>query len=58
MEKIVRREEWVACLVGGDGAVCGGVCHACQDPAVTHLVVVQEALVRLVNVTTVKLASA
>ncbi len=36
-------------LVGGDGHIAGGVCHAGEDKALAHLVVVQEALVALVN---------
>lgn len=45
-------------LVGGDGAVGGGVCHAGQDKAGTHLGVVEEGLVRLVGGSGLDLASA
>ena len=45
-------------LVGGDGDICSGVGHAGQHKALVHLVVVQEALVALVNVATLNLAGA
>lgn len=45
-------------LVGGDGAVRGGVGDAGQDEAVAHLGVIQEGLVGLVDGASHNLASA
>jgi hypothetical protein len=44
--------------VGGDGAVRGWVGDAGEDESVTHLVVIQEGLVRLVNGSSLNLSSA
>lgn len=45
-------------LVGGDGAVGGGVGHAGQHEALAHLVIIQERLVGLVHSASVDLAGA
>jgi hypothetical protein len=45
-------------LVGGDGAVGGGVGDAGEDEALAHLVVIKERLVRLVNATGINLTGA
>lgn len=50
--------EEVLLLVGGNGAVAGGVGHAGQHKAVAHLSIVQEALVALVNGAGLNLAGA
>ena len=45
-------------LVGGDRHVALGVCHAGQHKPVASLVVIQEGLVALVNLSAVNLSSA